>query len=222
MEESDRLALQEILNNSAAMYAFIARLYRQEVDKDLLSSLHRLDFAAAADEPEIAAGYRMMEGFLRQGNDDQEVELAVDYARIFLGCGPKQGEGAFPYESVYTSPRGLIMQEARDQVVAVYRSEGMVRDSSFSEPEDHIAFELVFMEYLCRSMLKALHQEDEEQVLSCLHKQKEFLDQHLMNWVPGFCQDVERIAATDFYRGLAKVTVGYLRMEQELLNELLN
>ncbi len=221
MEENDRSVLQEMVFNSAAMYAFIARLYRQEVDQVLLDQLITLNFTTDIDVPEVAEGYQMMDTFLKSPGDSPVVDLAVDYARIFLGCGPKQGEGAFPYESVYTSHRGLIMQEARDEVVAVYRNEGMVRDESYNEPEDHIAFELVYMEYLCSRMQEALQNNDDDLALSYLDKQRDFLNKHLLNWVPGFCDDVERIAGSDFYKALAKITVGYLKMEQELIEELL-
>ncbi len=220
MEDNDRFELKEVLFNSAAMYAFIARLYRQEVDQTLLDQLTALDFTSDFDVPQVAEGYRMMDTFLKSPGEKPIVDLAVDYASIFLGCGPKQGQAAFPYESVYTSHRGLIMQEARDEVVSIYRSEGMVRDQLFSEPEDHIAFELVYMEFLCSRVQTALQNGEDEIAGAYLEKQKDFLQKHLMNWVPGFCADVERIAASDFYKAVAKITVGYLQMEQELLEEL--
>ncbi len=219
MDNYGRSVIEELVINSGAMYAFLARFYRQEVDQELVECMRVVNFTSELDVPEVAEGYRIMDQYLKSAGDNVVVDLAVDYARIFLGCGPKQGEGAFPYESVYTSQRGLIMQEARDEVVAVYRTEGLVRDQVFNEPEDHIAFELVFMEYLCRKVQEALQQGDDETASSYLKKQKDFIQKHLMNWIPGFCDDVERIATTDFYKAVAKITVGYLKMEQELIEE---
>ena len=41
-----------------------------------------------------------------------------------------------------------MMQEARDEVLAVYRSEGLDKLPSWKESEDHIALELEFMAVL--------------------------------------------------------------------------
>ena len=45
--------------------------------------------------------------------------------RAFIGHGIDAYSAAYPFESVYTSPKRLMMQEARDEVLAVYRSEGL-------------------------------------------------------------------------------------------------
>jgi len=52
-------------------------------------------------------------------------DLAVDYARIFLGVGIAEGSAAYPYESVYTSKKRIIMQDTLDQVKAMYVAKGI-------------------------------------------------------------------------------------------------
>ncbi len=220
MDNGDRVILQEIFNNSAQMYAFIARLYRVEVDEQLWEQLKKSDFAAVPDIPKLTEGYLMMDTYLKNHGDDPITDLAVDYARTFLGFGPTAGQGAFPYESVYTSHDGVIMQEARDEVVELYRKENMVKDASFREPEDHIAFELVYLEHLCYKLEEALQNDDDAMLSLYLSKKIDFLQNHIMNWVPRFCIDIDKVAGTLFYKALAKITLGYLQMGLELAEEL--
>ncbi len=220
MENNDRIMLQEIFNSCAQMYAFLARLYRVEIDEPLLNELIKTDYAAIADVPEVSTGYQRIDAYLKNLGEDPINDLAVDYARTFLGYGATAGKGAFPYESVYTSREGLIMQEARDEVVALYSSENMIRDESFNEPEDHIAFTLAYLEHLSYKLVESLQIEDEVMFEQYLSKKLHFLQDHMLNWVPRFCIDVEKISDTDFYKGLAQITEGYLKMGVELIEEI--
>lgn len=220
MENNDRVMLQEIFNSSAQMYAFLARLHRVEIDEALLAKLKETDFNSLSDIPELALGYQMMGAYIENLGEDPITDLAVDYARTYLGYGATAGKGAFPYESVYTSREGLIMQEARDEVVALYSSENIIRDEAFNEPEDHLAFMLAFLEHLSYKLEEALQTGNETIFEEYLSKKLDFLQNHMLNWVPRFCIDVEKISNSDFYKGLAKVTEGYLNMGVNLIEEL--
>jgi TorA maturation chaperone TorD len=44
-----------------------------------------------------------------------------------------------------------------------------------------------------------------------LAAQRQFMSEHLLRWGPSFCDLVEKHAKTDFYRGLARLTLGALR-----------
>ena len=48
-------------------------------------------------------------------------ELAVDFAGSILAAGSYEERRATPYESVFTSETGLLMQEARDDVYRFVR-----------------------------------------------------------------------------------------------------
>jgi anaerobic sulfite reductase subunit A len=103
----------------------------------------------------------------------------------------------------------------------MYREEGLDRAGEFNEPEDHVALELEFMAYLCQKTTAALQSGDQGAASGYLHKQKDFLEKHLIPWVPTFCSDVQRIARGDFYKAVAKITVGYLDIERDLIGELI-
>lgn len=213
----------EVLQDRCTNYAFLARMYRQEVTADLLRGmLAELQRDGGAQEDDITDdGQAMLERFVRglQGADLQAVEtrLAAEYAGLFLNAGRQP---VHPYESVYTSPEHLVMQKARDEVVQLYRQEGLDRSDAVREPEDHIAIELEFMAYLCRKSAEALQAGDREACLRYLEKQRAFLADHLLAWVPAFAADAEQAAESDLYRGVARLTGEFVGSELETIEAL--
>ena len=96
-----------------------------------------------------SAAYGFVARLLRTEVDDEALgrrgDLAVDFLHTFIGVTQDREQVAFPYESVYTSPEHLLMQDARDEVLAAYRAAKVVLVDEACEPEDHLAFELEFM-----------------------------------------------------------------------------
>lgn len=211
----------EILRSRASTYDFLSRVYREELTSALLAELVRQMMGEGGEDAE-SEGYRTLREYAAKVNlKDLEAEttnLAAEYAALFLNMSETP---VFPFESVYTSPERLLMQEARDQVVAEYRKEGLDRATEFREPEDHIAIELEFMAYLCQKTADALEAGDRAAAEAYLKKQSEFLQKHLMVWVPQFCRDLQRAAGTGFYKGVAQITDEYLAMESQTVDDLL-
>ncbi len=130
--------------------------------------------------------------------------LAVDYARVFLSAGVAQGMAAFPYESVYTSKKRLMMQDARGFAAAAYARAGLQPGKAmYHSPEDHIGLELEYMARLCAG--------------AAIKEQQEFFKNHLQNWAYAFTAEVMKYARTDFYRAVSKITRGFMTMEQHLM-----
>jgi len=210
-----------VISNRENLYRFLGRIYKVEMDQTLLDQIKEMSFPTECGEDEIGEGYRMIENYLQHLGGDPLTDLAVDYARVFLGAGIAGDDAAYPYESVYTSPKRLIMQDARDQVLEIYRAKDLNKEEMLDFPEDHIALELEFMAYLCHETQDAIVAEDWPKISSCLKEQMDFLTQHLLNWVPAFCDDAEKFAGTDFYKAIAKVTNGYLRLERTILEDMI-
>ena len=210
-----------LIGNRELLYRFLSRLYLSETDNALLKQLTAMRFPDECGEAELAEGYRMMTAYLRRPGGDRVTELAVDYARVFLGAGVAEGMVAYPYESVYTSELRLMMQEARDQVLQAYRDKGLGCLATLNLPEDHLAFELEFMAHLCRTMQICVAEDDWSAALLSLGEQKNFVKRHLLNWVPRFCDDILKSAASDFYKAAAKITRGFMRLETAIIEDLI-
>jgi TorA maturation chaperone TorD len=221
---TDRLTeaqVLEILQNRASTYGFLSHVYRQEVTASFLTGLMEQFTGEVAGEAE-SEGYQMLCEYVAEidpGDIEKvQVDLAAEYAALFLSVGRKP---VSPYESVYTSPEHLVMQQARDEVLAEYRKEGLNRIDEFREPEDHIAIEMEFMAYLCQKAAEAKEAGNKAAAVNALQKQKGFLEKHLLVWVPEFCRDVQQAAKTGFYKGVAQITAEHLAMESDTLDELL-
>lgn len=196
-------------NYRANMYRLLSRLYLLEVDAALWNGMQKMTFPVDAAEGDLKDGYEMVASYLKANAEGDTTavldDLAVDYARIFLSAGVAQGKAAFPYESVYTSKKHLVMQDSRMDVVALYAKRGLTpAKDNYHVPEDHLGYLCEYMAVLCDEGA-----EDEQKV---------FLKAHLWNWVPAFTVDMAKYATTDFYRGLAKLTRGFLQLEQRVLN----
>ena len=194
-----------VLTTRQNMYRFLSSLYLFEVEEAQLTALKAMTFPITCLNEDMQEGYEKIAAYLagKEVNQDTLDELAVDYARIFLSAGVAQGKAAFPYESVYTSKQHLIMQESGSSVASLYAQKGLTpRTDMYRVPEDHLGLFLEYMAVICTEDIK---------------EQQDFLQNHLSNWVPAFVQDVNKYASTDFYKGVAKLTKGFVTLEKEYL-----
>jgi len=225
MNTTELEALATLLSNRSSTYSLLSRLYGVEVDATLLEQLKQMnldDESGELDVVDIQEGYRLWKDFLARTDAQTLTDLAIDYVRAFIGAGTSGHAAAYPYESVYTSPDHLLMQEARDEVRRIYVEEGLARADEFNEPEDHIAIELDFMAHLSKQTAGSLRSGDVITALAHLTRQQHFLAAHLLNWVPRFCDDALRFSKEDLYRGLAKVTRGFLELDREVIDDLIS
>ena len=210
-----------VLEQRTNTYALLSRMYLKEFDPQLLDDMHAMLFPVDTGDADVDEGYRLIATYLSNLWSESLTELAVDYVRCFLGNGVDAFAAAYPYESVYTSEKRLLMQEARDEVLAIYRSFGIEKQESWNEGEDHVALELEFMRVLNERCVAALKEGDEPAATKLLVAQRNFLQYHLVSWVPMMTADLRRFAKTKLYRGLAHLTDGFLRTDFALLQDLL-
>jgi len=97
-----------------------------------------------------------------------------------------------------------------------YRKYGIQPSTFANEPPDHITTELEFMHYLSFCEGKS----DEEEVMhNYVNAQKEFLENHLMKWLPVLCHKLESNARLDYFRLLAGITRSLIEGEMNYLND---
>lgn len=211
--------IAELCENRASTYDFLACLYRKEVDAALMAELSAMRFPASTGNESMDKGYRLLASYLSNAWENSVEELAVDFARSFLGNGIDSFSAAYPFESVYVSEKRLVMQDARDEVLAIYRAFGLDKVSSWREGEDHIALEMEFMKTLALRTAKACREKDAEGAMRLLASQHNFMTDHLGSWCPMFVADALRHAKTGFYQGLAHLTDGFIALDMEFLEE---
>ena len=212
--------LIDFCENRSRVYALLSRCYETEIDAACAEALAG-EAALASDDAGLAAGFAALQADLAGCDEDALEQLAVVFDRAFFGMGPRTAQKAFPYESVYTSEGGLMMQDAYAEVLHVYRGAGFAQNPGFKEPEDHLAVELAFMALLCGRAVEALRAGDEAGAERQLRAQREFLSDHLLNWIDRFTSDVRKAAGDGFYFDLATFTEDFLTADAAELAEVL-
>lgn len=217
---------QALGNIAAAMgersgfFRLLSSLYFKEVDDDFIAALKALPAELSQEEGMLGEGFAELRGFMAHKGPDPRTDLACDYARVFLAAGMFEGDAGCPFESIYTSEDKLIMQEARDEVRAIYLQNAVNVDESLHLPEDHLSFELEFLAIMGDRAADSARKGDAGALLANLRVQRDFEDEHLLNWIGDLAERVEELSRFRFYPAVMRITRGYLEQDCALLDEL--
>ncbi|MBC7343795.1 MAG: molecular chaperone TorD family protein [Clostridia bacterium] len=203
------------------LYRLQSHLLAEPISPQLLRELAEgalFQLLAEEAEGDLKQGWTQLSSYCRElqkgtrSLDKAAAELRAEYNRLFVGPGHLE---APPWESVYRSADHLLFGEETLQVRRAYEEFGLVTKKLHQEPDDHIALELEFMERLCGMAMEA--GEKGEDPYRYLQAQKRFLEEHLLEWVPAWAEDVGRAAATGFFQGLALSTRAFLQEDYQEL-----
>ncbi|MCB1789146.1 MAG: molecular chaperone TorD family protein [Gammaproteobacteria bacterium] len=191
----------------------LAQLHDRELDRHAVRALRddgfprnlglRLTSQDAATATVMLAGGLAALSLTQRALD----ELAADFAAIYLN----NSLGAHPCESVWLDEDGLAMQEPMFQVRERYAQFGFRVPDWRKRADDHLVFQLQFVAALV-----------EDQRRSSLVAAADFLDMHLLRWLPGFAGKVTARAATPLYAGVAMLTSIYVDELRNILAALLD
>jgi putative dimethyl sulfoxide reductase chaperone len=172
----------------------LGSMYLCKPDRETLDSWRALLSEAV---PDILSDLKDALEKIDMASDSELEDLLWEYTRLFIGpyklpCPP--------WESVYTSPKRLMMQEAYDEVRDYYNKAGLTVNNQ-GIMADHIGAELNFLAVVLQ---KAHSDTKKEQYYRDLTRG--FLDEHVIKWIPQFARDMEDAADLLFYKTLARVT----------------
>lgn len=214
--------LANAMRTRGGVYSLLYTVYVKELTQEQIEAMAAMDFASLEGlDPEIAEGAHMVRRYLHRLRSEMRQELAVDYAHLFYAAGSAKNERrAVPYESVFTSIEGLLMQEARDEVLRYMLAEHVEPNPKLHVPEDHVAFIFDFMATLCERCADAADAGEDAEAARLLEVQRSFHAEHIASWVERFCDSVEDCCRTTFYGGFSKITRGFARLDAELLGDI--
>jgi len=139
----------------------------------------------------------------------------VEYARLFLG----PGKHISPHESVHHQREGgqwgSLWGADTVEVKKLIESTGLEYQGSFKGMPDHISVEFEFMQQVTRREAEAWEAADSAAADACCRLEKKFIDEHLAQWVPGFCDKVIETAELPFYREMAALTRKFIEFESK-------
>lgn len=219
--KGDTAELCSASDSRAAVYRVLASLYFKELTEEQIESISELDLSSMEDLDELFAdGLHDIERSVRRRNSGTREELAVDYAHSILAAGTYDERRATPFESVFTSDTGLLMQDARDDVYRLFCQEHLEARPELRVPEDHLSFIFEFMAILGERFSSELAEGNVKEAKRLLDVQSTLHERHLANWIDDYCDVLEAVCRTRFYRGVSKMTRGFVRLDGEVLAEM--
>ncbi|WP_245640220.1 TorD/DmsD family molecular chaperone [Paenibacillus dakarensis] len=113
-------------------------------------------------------------------------------------------------ESRY-SPYSCCSQDLSD----VYASAGVAFKKVNGEPDDHLAIELEFMTVLHDRMLNSIH--CEASVMELVDIQINFLEEHLLTWIPALCRELNASTTSPVYLAVSRLLAEFLEYDLAML-----
>ena len=201
-----------LAESRSRIYGLLSQLYLQPPDSDFLRELFSQDFeellSSLLEQPsilgELKEGLLLLRKFVSEKREASFEETMETLTR--------------EREKLFT---GAFQGEENLRVEKAYREMGVRLPEGAAEPPSHLGFKLDFMRFLCLREAEAWRSGSLEEAVNLLEKERDFLSKHLEGWVSGFCEEMFRRAEVDLYRGLAKLTKGFVEQDGLLLEEIL-
>ncbi len=201
----------------STIYGLLTAVFRKEPSETFINELRDPRMSGVFSEMEVEFG----ESFYSRPESDLMEDLGVEFTRLFIG----PGSHISAHESVFTeneSGSGALWGERTVRVKKFIETAGLEYESKFTGIPDHISVELEFMQRLSEWEAEKWEEGDDEGAEYCLTVQKKFVEEHLSQWAPNFCNQVIEAADLPFYGEMSKVTKAFLRMDQQSINQSLS
>jgi TorA maturation chaperone TorD len=202
MENTEMKDVAEETMARSNIYGFLATVYCKELTKELLQHIKDPQFLGVLSDQ----GVQLDDDFLQRPEDELIEDLAIEYTRLFLG----PDKHISPHESVHyerdDGDWGRLWGRSTVEVKKFIESAGLEYKPEYHGLPDHISVELEFMQEVSRREAQAWEEKDNDGALYCLNMERKFIEEHLVKWIPTFCDKVISEAELSFYREMAKLT----------------
>ena len=196
------------------IYGFLSSMFREEI------SAERLQQIKGPAIKEVLSEMGLQYDIFSQKDQDELLEdLAVEYARLFLG----PDKHISPHEAVHhqrdDGDWGTHWGGSTVDVKKFIETTGLEYKQEYSGMPDHISVELDFMKEAAGREAQAIEEKDWEGALYCQKMEKKFICGHLIKWIPTFCDKIVSQAEISFYGDLADVTKDFITLESEEIDQ---
>lgn len=206
------------------IYAFFSDIFLFLADdkhimllKEILPALKEICQGSSEVKESIELLENYTDKYIKAENKQELLDnLNLSYTRLYC-----LGNGVPLSESVYVSPIHLTRQETEIEAGKIYRLCNFDMKHNANEPQDHLSYELMFMSYLSKGISKHLSANNIQEASKLTALQKEFLSNHILNWIDEMCMMTKKIAEShEFYYPLTEILKSYLKADKEYLETL--
>ena len=197
----DAATLAQVAQRRASTYWLLSSLV---LDAPTPEALAQLD-AALGDPPldlDVPLGKETMalRDAVREASGAPQAMMAlrVEHTRLLGGLSKNYGAPA-PYESVFCEDK--LPGEATVAVAAACAEAGLELPAPDVGPADHLGSELRMMAMFCHRESEAWGEGDGSAQV-WIERERDFLDAHVLEWVPQHCQRLAAMAADAYHRAV--------------------
>ena len=213
--------LVEVLKGRREFYLALAGFYFKPLTQEQIDMMAQTDYSGfGVEEPLLEEGFNDITRYLRKRNTGTRQMLAVDFTSSFGGAQTFKGNTAVPYASVYLSNEGLLSQRPRAEAFKVFKR-NLLRVTDQNTPDDHLSFMLEFLSIMSDRAIEGIRGGHVEDARSCLKESYDFINNHILTWFDKFAESALFLIKARFYRGVLKVTKGYLLLDLQTIKDLL-
>lgn len=136
------------------------------------------------------------------------------------------GKYVAPYESVYRDSReiegtqvsGLLMGSSAIDAQRWYRLGAAEMTDHIKELPDHIAVELGFMAYLCRTEQEFQSTGDRDHAQRAREMEHDFLEAHILSWVGDLCDRIRKKSNHVYFNSVGQLALSFAEHDLRLLS----
>ncbi len=187
----------------ADTYRLLAEVFAAEPTAELLNRLRRPEVVEAFESLDVNVATELDRLEADLGEEGLIDEFQCEYARVFLGPGKHVG----PHESLHRDDQpAQHWGPSTAEVKRFIEHHGLSYDEGFGGMPDHISVEFQFISMLADVEADAIEQANDEKADQALEIQRTFHREHIVGWVPTFCDKVIEVATLDFFKSFAHFT----------------
>lgn len=210
-------ALSALARQRSQTYWWLSELYLAAPDEAGIARLrdHAAEVSGGSDDLPLRNRLAEMATALESASP---AALAVEHARLFAGLSEAYGP-APPFESMHA--RIPVQGDSIPSMVDAYRAAGFDHIDVPAVPQDHLAVELRFMALLAAQESAARDHHEIGRLRAVLTHQQRFLDDHLLAWVPTYCERIATEAREPFFTAVVRMTAEAIALDRENIDDLL-
>lgn len=201
----------------AELYWWLSSLFSKELSTKELAQYHspqiRAFLSGLGENTELKPAVKNIVNALNRllERQDAQFELAADFCHLFQSA---HKDAPHPYASRYID-NGQILHPSPAEAMANLMNMQGISNTSPTEPADHIAVELDFLGHLIvrsNELEKTVHMEQ------AFIEQANFIETHLISWVPEFARCCRQQDTFGFYAAVAELLVALLKLDLAYLS----
>ena len=186
---------------------FLSRFYLERPEPAFLAEVAAALAAGASGEGQDK-DVQLLITTLTAQHEPLSARLEVEFTRLLRGIQEGYGPPP-PYEGLHRG--GAAMDDCTLAVMHHYTNAGFADIAPEAGPPDHLATELRFLALLALREAEAHRAGENDVAQERMAQQTDFLDQHLLAWLPHFAARIEAEAQEPFYPAVARLTLAFVQ-----------